>query len=225
MVVVCELSKERKLCFNGIEKLSIFHALNHKAVAKRYAKEINKPYKNLTLVVAHLGGGISVGLHKGGKVVDVNNAFGGEGPFTLERSGTLPVFGLLEYAFKEKKDIKQLKQLFVTKAGISSYLGNKSGIELTKQIDNDDKEALFYLEAMSYNVIKAIGSLCFVAKCKVDAIILTGGLADNKYVIRYLKSHIPKNFKVVIYPEEDELLALKDGIVRVINKEEKLKHY
>ena len=225
-VVVDELDDIARVSgYKGMDRVSIFHALNQKAVAKRYAKEINTPYQELNLIVAHLGGGISVGLHKKGRIVDVNNAFGGEGPFTPERAGTLPLFKVIERAFETGYTLPELKKHLVTRGGLYSYIGTSSGMEITKRIDAGDQEAKFYLEAMCYRIIKEIGGACFSNQCDIDALIITGGLAYNPYVMAYLKTHLPPNLKYVVYPGEDELLALAEGALRVINKEEPLKIY
>lgn len=225
-VVVDELDDIARISgYKGIDRQSIFHALNQKAVAKRYAKEIHTPYQDLNLIVAHLGGGISVGLHKQGKIVDVNNAFGGEGPFTAERAGTLPLFSVIERAFETGYTLPELKKHLVTRGGLYSYLGTSSGMEITKRIDAGDEEARFYLQAMCYRIIKEIGSLCFISQCEIDALIITGGLAYNPHVMAYLKKNLPPHLKLVVYPGEDELLALAQGALRVIRKEEPLKHY
>lgn len=225
-VVVDELDAIARVSgYEGMERVSIFHALNQKAVAKRYAKEINKPYETLNLIVAHLGGGISVGLHKKGRIVDVNNAFGGEGPFTPERAGTLPLFSVIERAFETGYTLPELKKHLVTRGGLYSYLGTSSGMEITKRIDLGDEKARFYLHAMCYRIIKEIGGLCFISQCEIDALIITGGLAYNPHVMAYLQTHLPKHLNYVVYAGEDELLALAQGALRVINKEEPLKHY
>lgn len=215
-VVVDELSDIAKVSgLKGIERISLFHALNHKAVARRYAKEVGISYEELNLIVAHLGGGISIGLHKEGKVVDVNNALGGEGPFTIERAGTLPLFDAIKWALHTNMSFEEMKKFLLTKAGMHSYIGVDSGVELTKRIDNNDKEALFYLKAMVYKIIKEIGALYFANKGNIDAVILTGGLAYNPHVMKHLKDNMPNEIHVVVYPGEDELLALAEGAYRV----------
>ena len=225
-VVVDELHDFARISgYKGIDRISVFHALNQKAVAKRYAKEVDKPYDELNLIVAHLGGGISVGLHKLGRIVDVNNAFGGEGPFTAERAGTLPLFDIIARAFETGYTLPELKKHLVTRGGLYSYLGTSSGMEITKRIDAGDAEAKFYLQAMCYHIIKEIGSKCFANKCDIDALIITGGLAHNPHVMAYMHEHIPPHLKVVVYPGEDELLALAEGALRVLRKEEPLKTY
>lgn len=226
-VVVDELSDIARVSgFNGIERKSIFHALNHKAVANRYAKSVNKNYKDLNLIVAHMGGGISIALHKKGKVVDVNNALGGDGPFSVERSGALPNSGLIDFWHNNSTlSSEKLKRLLVTNGGLNSYLGRLSGIELAKRIKNGDKKAEFYLDAMLYQVNKNIGALYFANQGKIDAVIFTGGLIYQEYFREKILKLLIKDLNVVFYPGEDELSALAEGVLRVLNGLEIAKVY
>lgn len=226
-VVIDELNDYARISgFNGIERKSIFHALNHKAVANRYAKSVNKNYNDLNLIVVHMGGGISIALHEKGKVVDVNNALGGEGPFSPARAGTLPVYGLIDYWQQnpELSDV-ELKRLLVNKGGMYSYLGTSSGMELGARVRKGDKEALFYCTAMAYQINKQIGSLYFAAKGKVDAVIFTGGLAYQEHLRNILIDMLIPGLEAVFYPGEDELQALAEGALRVLNNEEEAKIY
>jgi butyrate kinase len=209
----------------GIERTSVFHVLNQKAIARRHAKTLGKKYEQLTLIVAHLGGGISVGLHHNGRVIDVNNALGGDGPFSPERTGQLPTYPLIELCFSGKYTIDQVKKMLVGHGGLVSYLGTANGIEIDKRIKQGDKEAEFYFRAMAYNVVKEIGSLYFAAKGKVDGIIITGGLAHNHLFIDYLKEHIAPIRQLSVYPGEDEMRALAEGALSVLSQEEKLLAY
>ncbi|XMB72316.1 butyrate kinase [Mycoplasmatota bacterium WC30] len=208
-----------------IERKSIFHALNQKATAKRHAKMVGNTYENMNIIVCHLGGGISVGLHRQGRVVDVNNALGGDGPFSPERTGTIPTFPLVDLCFSGDYTKEEIKKLLVGKGGLVSYLGTNSGLEIEKRINDGDTEAQFYFEAMGYNVVKQIGALYFVCKGKVDAVLITGGVAHSKYFINYLKSYLDKIVSVYIYPGEDEMRALAEGTLRTLRKEEKLQAY
>lgn len=226
-VVVDELSDFARISgLKGIERKSIFHALNHKAVANRYAKSINKKYTDLNLIVVHLGGGISVALHEKGKVVDVNNALGGEGPFSPSRSGTLPVSSIIDY-WNENRHLTniELKRMLVTKGGLYSYIGTGTGIEISARVKQNDEEAIFYCHAMSYQINKQIGSLYFAAQGDVDAVIFTGGLAYQEHLRERLTSLLIPGLKAVFYPGEDELSALAEGALRVLNNEEEVKHY
>lgn len=225
-VVVDELSPYARVSgLKAIKRKSIFHALNQKATAHRYANEINKRYQDLNLIVVHLGSGISVGLHKKGKVVDVNNALGGEGPFTPERAGTLPVFQLIDLCFSGEYTKETLKKHIVSKGGLFSYIGTSDGIEIEKRIASGDEEAKFYLEAMGYQIVKNIGALYFAAKGDIDAVLLTGGLAYSKNLIQFLQDNLPDYVNIKIYPGENEMESLVLGVLRVLQGKEEVKHY
>lgn len=207
------------------ERKSIFHALNQKATAKRHAKAHNKKYEDMNLIVAHLGGGISVGLHRKGRVVDVNNALGGDGPFSPERTGTIPTYPLVDLCFSGEYNKSEVKKLLVGKGGLVSYLGTNNGKEIEERINQGDKEAQFYFEAMGYTVVKEIGAMYFACKGKVDGILITGGMAHSKYFVNYLRSYLDKICQVYVYPGEDEMRALAEGTLRTLRKEEKLQAY
>ena len=208
-----------------IERKSIFHALNQKATAKRHAKSMGKRYEDMNLIVCHLGGGISVGLHRKGRVVDVNNALGGDGPFSPERTGTIPTYALVDLCFSGEYTKKEVKKLLVGNGGLVSYLGTNNGKENKKRISKGDKEAQFYFEAMGYTVVKEIGAMYFACRQKVDAILITGGLAYSKYFIDYIRSYLDRVCQVYVYPGEDEMRAMAEGTLRTLRKEEKLQAY
>ena len=225
-VVVDEMEDIARVSgLKGIERTSVFHALNHKAIAKRYAKSVDRDYESLNLIIAHLGGGFSVALHKKGRVVDVNNALGGTGPFSPERTGTLPSFPLVDLCFSGKYTKDEVKKMLNGQGGIVSYLGTSSGIEIKKRVDAGDEEARFYLQAMAYNVVKEIGSLWFVNRGDIDAILLTGGMAYNTIFVDMIKEYITPIHPVAVFPGEDEMRALAEGTLRVLNKQEKLQSY
>lgn len=225
-VVVDELNPYARVSgYQGIERRSAFHALNQKAIGKRFAEEHHKNYQDLTLIIVHLGGGISIGLHQKGKVIDVNDAAGGDGAFSPDRAGALPIFPLIDEAMKHKDDIVAFKKFLITKAGLYSYLKSNSVMEIESRIKKGDQKAIFYVNAMAYNINKHIGALYFAAKGNVDALIITGGIANNKYFTKVLKSFLPDNIPYYIYPGEDELSALASGALKVIKGEEKLKIY
>jgi len=209
----------------GIERVSVFHALNHKAIAKRHARVIGRDYEDLSLIVCHLGGGISVGWHDHGRVIDVNNALGGTGPFSPERAGTVSTYPLVDLCFSGKYSISDIKKMLAGQGGLVSYLGTSNGLEIKKRIDNGDEQAKFFLEAMAYQVVKEIGSLYFVAGGKIDAILLTGGLAYNPMFVDMIKTRVAPIFPVTVYPGEDEMRALAEGTLRVLTKQEKLQVY
>jgi len=208
-----------------IQRKSIFHALNQKAVARRYAKENGKKYEEINLIVAHMGGGVSVGAHKAGKVIDVNNALDGDGPFSPERSGGLPVGDLVKMCFSGKYTIEDIKKKINGKGGLVAYLNTNDAKEVSDKADAGDEKYKLILEAMQYQVAKEIGKCAAVLKGKVDAIILTGGIAYGKSTVNYIKERVEFICPVVVYPGEDELLALAEGGLRVLNHQEEAKVY
>lgn len=225
-VVVDELEEIARISgLNIIERRSIFHALNQKAEARRYARLRNVDYSDLNLIVAHLGGGISVGAHKNGRVIDVANALDGEGPFSPERSGGLPVGDIVELCFSGDKSKEEIEKLIVGKGGIVSYLSTNDARKVVERIENGDKYAELIYKAMAYQVSKEIGALSTVLQGKIDAIILTGGIAHDKLFTSYIKERVSFLAEVVVYPGEDELKALNEGALRVLRGEEEPKEY
>ena len=208
-----------------ISRKSIFHALNQKAVARRYAKETGRPYSELNLIVAHLGGGISVGAHEKGRVIDVNNALDGEGPFSPERTGGLPVGDLAKLCFSGKYSHADIKKMIKGKGGLVAYLGTNDGRDVVKMIESGDENAKLIFEAMAYQVAKEIGSCAAVLKGKVDAVILTGGLAYGEMLTTWIKNRVSFISDVIIYPGEDEMSALALGGLRVLREEETPQEY
>ena len=208
-----------------IERISIFHALNQKAVAKRYAKEKGEKYEDLNLIIAHMGGGVSVGAHKAGRVVDVNNALDGDGPFSPERSGGLPIGDLVKMCFSGKYTLDEMKKKINGKGGLVAYLNTNDAKEVTDKAEAGDEKYKLILEAMGYQVAKEIGKCAAVLSGKVDAIILTGGIAYGKSTVKYIKERVEFICPVVVYPGEDELLALAEGGLRVLNGQEIAKEY
>ncbi len=225
-VVVDELAPIARISgMPEIERISIFHALNQKAVARRYALEHNKPYDQVNLIVAHLGGGVSVGAHEKGRVVEVNNALDGEGPFSPERTGSLPVGDLAKMCFSGKYTHAEIKKMITGKGGLVAYLGTNDGRDVVKMIESGDENAKLIFEAMAYQVAKDIGSCATVLKGKVDAIILTGGLAYGAMLTEWIKSRVEFISEVIIYPGEDEMIALAQGGLRILRKEEPAQIY
>lgn len=208
-----------------IQRKSIFHALNQKAVAKRYAKQIGKKYEEINLIVAHMGGGVSVGAHKAGKVIDVNNALDGDGPFSPERSGGLPVGDLAKMCFSGKYTLDDIMQKISGKGGLVAYLNTNDAKEVEDKAKAGDEKFKLISEAMEYQVAKEIGKCAAVLSGKVDAIILTGGIAYGKPTVKNIKERVEFICPVVVYPGEDELLALAEGGLRVLNGQEKAKEY
>ncbi|HSL93910.1 MAG TPA: butyrate kinase [Bacillota bacterium] len=221
-VVVDEMDDIARLSGHPlIPRKSIFHALNQKAVAKRYAASVGRPYDHLRLIVAHLGGGISVGAHSGGRVVDVNNALDGEGPFSPERSGGLPVGDLVKLCFSGKYTHAEVKKMITGHGGLVAYLGTNDGREVRKRIGQGDEHARLVYEALAYQVAKEIGSMATALKGKVDAVLLTGGLAyDQEFLIPRIIERVSFIANVVTMPGEDEMSALAEGALRVLRGEE-----
>ncbi|AWI07276.1 butyrate kinase [Clostridium drakei] len=224
-VVVDELDEAARISgMPEIERKSKFHALNQKAVAKRYAKENSKKYDELNVIVTHMGGGVSVGAHKEGKVVEVSNALDGDGPFSPERTGGLPVGSLIELCYSGKYTIEEMKKKISGKGGVVAYL-NTNDFREVEQKSQTDKKAKLVFDAFILQVGKEIGKCAAVLHGKVDAIILTGGIAYSKVVTAELKDMIEFIAPVVVYPGEDELLALAQGGLRVLSGEEQAKEY
>lgn len=208
-----------------IERKSIFHALNQKAVARRAAKDLGKKYDELNLIVVHLGGGVSVGAHEKGRVIDVNNALDGEGPFSPERTGGLPVGDLAKLCFSGKYTHADIKKMITGKGGLVAYLGTNDARDVENMIKAGNKEAEGIYKAMAYQVSKEIGSCAAVLKGKVDAILLTGGIAYDKMFTGWIKDSVSFISQVLVYPGEDEMIALAEGGLRVLRGEEEAKRY
>jgi butyrate kinase len=208
-VVVDELQAIARISGHPeIERKSIFHALNQKAVARIYAGSVGRKYEELSLVIAHMGGGVSVGAHKNGKVIDVNNALNGDGPFSPERSGGLPSGQLVDLCFSGRFSKDELKTMLTGKGGMMAYLGTNNFIEVCKMAEDGNEKALLIRNAASYQIGKEIGAMAAVLNGKVDAIILTGGMAYQDANIKGIRSMVDFIAEVVVYPGEDELKAL-----------------
>jgi butyrate kinase len=208
-VVVDELQLVARISGHPeIERKSIFHALNQKAVARIYATSRNREYEDLNLIVAHMGGGISVGAHKKGKVIDVNNALNGDGPFSPERSGGLPSGQLVDLCFSGRFSHEELVAMITGKGGMMAYLGTNSFMEVCKMAENGDPEAVLISKAASYQIGKEIGAMAAVLDGKVDAIILTGGMAYQDSNINNIRAMVSFIAEVVVSPGEDELKSL-----------------
>lgn len=208
-VVVDELSDVARVSGNKLfARKSIFHALNQKAVARRFAREQGKRYEDVSVIVAHLGGGVSVGLHQEGKVVDVNQALNGEGPFSPERSGTLPAGDLAKLCFSGKYTEKEVLKLITGAGGMVSFLGTNDMRDVEKLYHAGDPAGTLYYNAFIYQVGKAIGALAAAACGKVDGIIVTGGIAYGKEIVEGLEKMCSFIAPVIAYPGEGELEAL-----------------
>ncbi len=213
--------------YSGLPELprrSLFHALNVKATARLAARDLNKKHDQLNLIIAHLGGGISVAAMRKGKVVDVNNALD-SGPFTPERSGSLPVFDFAEWCFSGKNTLDQIKKRMVGGGGLVAYLNTNDCREVEKMIENGNEEAKVVYDSMIYQIGCEIGKRAVALKGKVDAIVLTGGLAYSEYVRSRLEEWVSFIAKVMAYPGQDEMKALALGGLRVLRGEEEAKTY
>ncbi len=226
-VVVDELAPVAR--YSGLPELpriSIFHALNQKAVAKRYAKEQGVPYDTLNLIVAHMGGGVSVGAHQGGRVVDVNNTLDGDGPFSPERTGSLPVGALVKMCFSGKYTQAEIAKKINGKGGLNAYLGTNDMRDVTRMaFEEGNQEAENVFHAFTYQVAKDIGAMAAVLCGKVDQIILTGGIAYSDRVVDEIRQRVSYISGITVYAGEDELLALAQGGLRVLKGEEEALDY
>ncbi len=219
-VSVDEMIDEARLSgIPEIERLSLAHALNIKAVAREVANQLGKRYEELNMVVAHLGGGISVTAHEKGRMIDVNNA-NDEGPFSPERTGELPVGDVAKLCFSGKYTKEELKKMFIGKGGVVAYLGTN---DVKKVMEEGTEEEKFIIDAMVYQIAKEIGGMCAVLKGKVDAIVITGGIANNVEVVEKIKSYVFKFAPVFSVPGEFEMEALAKGALRVLKGEEEAK--
>lgn len=225
-VTVDEFQEVSRLTgIKGIYRESIFHALNQKEIAYQYAKSINKKYEDLNLIVVHLGSGITVGVHKKGKVVDVNNALNGDGPFTTNRAGSVVATNLIDLCFSGEYSKEDLYNLITKKGGLISHLGTNDVREVIRMIENGDKYAELVLNAMIYQIAKQIGGMSVNFGRTIDGIILTGAIAKSDYFISILEKYISFLGKIIVMPGEKEMEALAFGTLRVLKDEEKAIHY
>lgn len=208
-----------------IERKSIFHALNQKAVARRVAKQLHKTYEDLNLIVTHMGGGITVGAHRHGRVIDVNNGLHGDGPFSPDRVGTVPAGDLVDLCFSGEYYREELMKKLVGHGGLVGYLGTNDPLRVERMINYGDEKAKLIYSAMAYQIAKEIGAASAVLAGKVDAIILTGGLAFGKSFVAEITERISWIADVIVEPGENELQSLAEGTLRVVRGEEMAKEY
>ena len=225
-VVVDELSDVARFAGHPLfHRTSIFHALNQKAVAKRYAKEHGVKYEDLNLIVCHMGGGCSIGAHVHGSVVDTQNALDGDGPFSPERSGSLPTGQLVKQCFSGKYTEGEMHRMLSGRGGLVAYTGSNDMRDLLKAAAEGDKEIAATVEAFHYQIGKEVGAMAAVMKGKVDQIILTGGIAYGQETVDAITDMVGWIAPITVYPGEDELLALAQGALRVLNGEEPARVY
>lgn len=225
-VVVDEMEDQARLTgLPQCKRLSVFHALNHKAIAREYASRVGKPYEELNVVVAHLGGGISIGAHRKGRVIDVNNALVGEGPFSPERAGTLPTGQLIEMCFSGKYTQDEMKRLINGKGGLVAHMGSNDARKTEEAIAKGDAHAKLVYDALCYAVAKWIGAMAVALEGKVDAILLTGGMAHSKALVEYVRNKVSFIAPVEAFPGEDEMRALALNALRAVKGETQSKTY
>ena len=218
---VNELSDIAKITGHPLfTRKSVFHALNSKAVAYRVAEEIGKKYKECKFIVAHMGGGISVGAHNLGRVTEVNDCIAGGGAFSPNRTGTLPVVPLVELCFSGKYTQGEITNMIQNKGGVLAHLGTADMREVEKLIEAGDKHAEIIFDALAYQVAKEIGSCVASLYCEFDAIIFTGGMAHSKRLIASISQYVKKMGPIKVLPGEFESEALAFGALRVLMKEE-----
>lgn len=209
----------------GIERKAKDHPLNQKAVARRAAAEMGRDYLQSNFLVAHLGGGISVGIHRKGRIIDVNNVLDGDGPFSPERSGGLPVGALVDLCFSGKYTRDEIMRKIAGNGGLAAYLGTNDSREIQRRIKDGDKYAELIYRAMAYQIAKEIGAGATVLKGEVDAIILTGGITHDKEFISWIIESVSFIAPVKAYPGEYEMEALAQGVLRVLRGQEQVKVY
>ncbi len=225
-VVVDERIEIAKMCgIKEIRRRSVFHALNQKATARIYAERAGRPYEELNLVVAHMGGGISVAAHRKGLVIDVNNALDGEGPVAPERAGTVPAGDLVDLCYSGRYTHEQARHLIVGHAGLVALAGTNSVSELDKRAAAGDSDAAKAIELMSFTIVKNIGQMAAVLCGDVDAVILTGGIANCRRVTDYITRHCRFIAPIEIFPGENELQALAHNALRVLQRQTEAKIY
>ncbi|PKM76091.1 MAG: butyrate kinase [Firmicutes bacterium HGW-Firmicutes-15] len=231
-VVVDEMAPLAR--FSGhpaIQRRSLFHALNQKATGHYYAQQAGKGYNEINLIIAHLGGGASIGIHQNGRVIDVNNALDGDGPFSAERTGGLPMGDLLRLGFERDEkgayfyDQERLLRLITREGGLLAYAGTNKLQEVEEQARVGNSESVLLLEAMAYQVAKDIGAGATVLKGKVDAIILTGGMSFSDWLTTLIRERVEFIAPVTVVPGEKELEALVEGVLRVHKGEELVLEY
>jgi butyrate kinase len=223
-VVVDEMDDTARITgIPEIKRVSIFHALNQKATAREAADSLGKKYEECNLIVAHLGGGISIGAHKQGAVVDVNNALDGEGPFSPERAGTIPTWSLVELATSGKYSLAELKQKITGKGGLVGHLGTNNLKEVARRIADGDKRAELIFTAMAYTAAKAIAALSAVFSGRIDAVVLTGGMAYHEELVDLVRQRIEFLAPILVFPGEDEMSALSKAVLHVLNGESQAK--
>lgn len=208
-----------------IERKSIFHALNQKSSARKAAEQLGRPYEEINLIVAHMGGGVSVGAHSMGRVIDVNNALDGEGPFSPERSGGLPVGAIVKMCYDGNLSIAELRKKIVGNGGIVAYCGTNNFSEIVERVENGDKKAQLIFDAFIYQVSKEIASHGATLKGDVQAIVLTGGMAYNELLNSKIKERVGYLGEIIVIPGEREMISLASNVNLVLLNKKEVKEY
>jgi len=208
-----------------IKRKSIFHALNQKAVAKMHAETHKRKYEEMNLIVAHIGNGTTVGAHCKGRVIDVNQGFEGDGPFSMVRSGSLPLGDIVRMCFSGEKTLDEMLCLLTHCAGVNAYLGTRDIGEIEARINNGDAYARLIMEAMAYQVSKSIGEMFAVLKGEADAILITGDIAHSQFVVHHIIEHVERFAPVFLYAGDNELQAMAGNALRVLKGEMQVQEY
>ena len=225
-IVVDEMDRNAKLTgMPGVERSSVFHALNQKAIARRLAGVIGKTYENSRFIIAHLGGGITVGAHRYGRVIDVNDALSGEGPFSPERMGGIPAMPIIKMCYSGEYTEAEMIDKISRNGGMLAYLGTNDLRVVQKMINEGDEFAALVLDSMAYQVSKEIGAMTAVLEGEIDAIALTGGLAFSNRFTGAIKQRVDKLAPIHVFPGEDEMFALMSGVMRVLRGQELAAQY
>ena len=225
-VIVDEMCAEARICGSpNMARNSVWHALNQRATARRHALAIGRRYEDLDLIVAHLGGGITIGVHHHGRTIDVNNGLDGEGPFSPERAGTLPTADLIRMCFSGEYTEEELLRFVGGKAGLMAWLGTSDTREILDCIESGDEEAKLIMDAMIYHIAKGIAAQAAVLCGRYDAILITGGLAHAEYITSRLRERVSFIAPVHIYPGENEMEALAENALAVLRNQREVLEY
>ena len=226
-VVVDELEPVARISgLPQIERTSIFHALNHKSISRMYAASINRKYEDLRLIVAYIGsGGVSIGAHSGGRVIDVNQAFDGDGPFSMTRSGSLPVGQVVDLCFSGKYTRDEIRKLITEEGGIAAYLGTKSLSKVLELIEEGDEHAMFIVGAMIYQIAREIGAVATVLEGRVDAILIMGAIMNSRFFSEGLLKRIKTIAPVSVYTVVNDLDSLAANGIAILRGEAQIIEY
>lgn len=208
-----------------IERRSLSHALNLKAMARRAASDLGRPYESLDLIVVHMGGGISVSPHRHGRMIDVNQALDGTGPFAPERAGGLPVGDVMRLCFSGRRTYDELFRRIAGRGGLVAHLGTNDARVVEARIAAGDERARLVYQAMAYQVAKEIGAMATVLHGHVDAVVLTGGLANSEMLCNWVRERVAWIAPIIIYPGQDEMKAMVEGVLRVLDGHEPVREY